>query len=457
MAKTIYSHFIFLLSISILLFFSETTGGLKRSLSFELIYRYSPRSPIYYSNLTDSQRFEDSLLHFENRFLQLNNSQAMSVGYEITAIRPRIIFYGSLYMVFLTIGTGNGTIGYYLSIDTGSYLTWTQCKPCINCYPQNDPYFDPHQSPSFIDISCSHQNPCPQGNYHCINNRCHYQVGYIDGSYTKGTLSKDTFGFRSSHSDYPEFIEGLVFGCSHDSQLVVPSHGYPSGIISLGLFRESFAMQLINHGSQGRFSYCLPLRGSTSMSFLRFGDDIVQRGPVQTTPIEPSQGVCFYYIILNDISVGTKRLGFEPGMFARKPNGSGGFIVDSGAAVSRLITPAFERVKKVLRAYFRHRNFVEVDPTKYGISLKLCWLFQPHYQSLMPSMTFHLQGAEMSIPWQSLFHIVQQKGIFCFAMLPLETLTILGAYQQTNTRFTFDVLQLQLAFNPENCEHDSQP
>nr|CAD1836544.1 unnamed protein product [Ananas comosus var. bracteatus] len=454
MAKTIYSYLTFL-AISIPLFSFATTDPHKRSLSFELIYRYSPRSPIYNLNLTNSQHFEKALQFSENRLIQLNNSESIPMGHEITSIQPSIVYHSLLYMVFMTLGTGNGTLGYYLSIDTGSGLTWTQCKPCINCYPQNDPYFDPHQSPSFIDISCSDQNPCPQGNYHCINSLCHYEIPYVDGSHTSGTLSKDTFGFRSSHGDHFEFVNGLTFGCSHNSHLVASNHGYPSGIMALGSSGESFARQLINHGSQGRFSYCLPPIGSASTTYLRFGDNIVQRGVVQTTPIVPAQGVYVHYIILNDISIGTKRVGFEPHMFSRKPNGSGGFFVDSGTFLSRLITPAFKRVKKVLRGYFRHRHLVEVDPQKYGLVFKSCWLFQPSYELLMPTMTLHLQGAEMSIASRKLFYIVREKGLFCFAMLPSDNLSILGAYQQVNIRFTYDLLQLQLAFNPEDCEHDS--
>ncbi|XP_020112121.1 aspartic proteinase CDR1-like [Ananas comosus] len=422
MAKTIYSHLTFLLAISIPLISSATPEPLQRSLSFKLIYRDSPESPTYNPNLTKSQRFEESLRFSENRLIQLNNSQSMPMGYEITSIRSAVIYHSALYMVFVTIGTGNGTIGYYLNMDTSSGLTWTQCKPC---------------------------------NYHCINSLCHYEIAYADGSHTSGTLSKDTFGFRSSHGDHFEFVNGLIFGCSHNSHLVASNHGYPSGIMALGLSGESFARQLINHGSQARFSYCLPPIGSVRISYLRFGNNIVQRGVVQTTPIVPAQGVHFHYIILNDISVGTKRVGFEPQMFSRKPNGSGGFFVDSSTLVSRLITPAFELVKKVLRSYFRHRNLVEVDPHQYGISFKSCWLFQPGYEVLMPTMTLHLQGAEMSIASKNVFYIEHEKGLFCFAILPLDNLSILGAYQQVNTRFTYDVLHSQLAFNPEDCEHDS--
>nr|CAD1839430.1 unnamed protein product [Ananas comosus var. bracteatus] len=209
MAGFIYSHVTFLPLISILLLSSEAVEALKRILSFELIYRHSPRSPVYNPNLTDSQRFEESLRLSENRFLQLNNVESKLVGHETTTIRSHVIIYEALYMVFVTIGTGNGSIGYHLDLDTGSYLTWTQCKPCINCYVQNEPYFDPLQSPSFVDVSCSDQNPCPQRYYHCINNRCHYQISYIDGSHTIGTLSKDTFGFHSNHGDHLEFVEGL--------------------------------------------------------------------------------------------------------------------------------------------------------------------------------------------------------------------------------------------------------
>ncbi|OAY65533.1 hypothetical protein ACMD2_18625, partial [Ananas comosus] len=87
----------------------------------------------------------------------------------------------------------------------------------------------------------------------------------------------------------------------------------------------------------------------------------------------------------------------EPQMFSRSQMGSGGFFVDSSTLVSRLITPAFELVKKVLRSY----------------------------EVLMPTMTLHLQGAEMSIASKNVFYIEHEKGLFCFAILPLDNLSIL--------------------------------
>nr|CAD1839509.1 unnamed protein product [Ananas comosus var. bracteatus] len=88
MGKDIHSYVTFLLLICILLFSFETIEASKRILSFELIYRHSPRSPVYNPNLTDSQCFEESLRLSENRFLQPNNVESMLVGHEITTIRP---------------------------------------------------------------------------------------------------------------------------------------------------------------------------------------------------------------------------------------------------------------------------------------------------------------------------------------------------------------------------------
>ncbi|PKU59277.1 Aspartic proteinase nepenthesin-1 [Dendrobium catenatum] len=38
---------------------------------------------------------------------------------------------------------------------TGSDLTWTQCVPCINCYNQKNPFYDPTQSSTFTTIECN--------------------------------------------------------------------------------------------------------------------------------------------------------------------------------------------------------------------------------------------------------------------------------------------------------------
>nr|POE68409.1 aspartyl protease family protein [Quercus suber] len=55
----------------------------------------------------------------------------------------------------VTVGLGTPKTDQTLAFDTGSDLTWAQCKPCERqCYKQVDPIFDPSKSTSYTNISC---------------------------------------------------------------------------------------------------------------------------------------------------------------------------------------------------------------------------------------------------------------------------------------------------------------
>ncbi|CAA0818400.1 Eukaryotic aspartyl protease family protein [Striga hermonthica] len=43
----------------------------------------------------------------------------------------------------------------YLIADTGSDVSWTQCRPCIDCYNQSDPIYDPLASTTYKDLPCN--------------------------------------------------------------------------------------------------------------------------------------------------------------------------------------------------------------------------------------------------------------------------------------------------------------
>ena len=57
------------------------------------------------------------------------------------------------YYIVVAIGEPKQYVS--LLLDTGSDLTWTQCKPCIHCSQQRDPFFDPSKSKTFSKIPCN--------------------------------------------------------------------------------------------------------------------------------------------------------------------------------------------------------------------------------------------------------------------------------------------------------------
>ncbi|KAL3621435.1 hypothetical protein CASFOL_036347 [Castilleja foliolosa] len=86
----------------------------------------------------------------------------------------------------VTIGLGTPQQNVTLMMDTGSELTWTQCKPCIDCYKQQDPVYDPFSSSTYSRLSCGSE--CSELGYaiSCFKGRCAYKREYNDGSYSEG-------------------------------------------------------------------------------------------------------------------------------------------------------------------------------------------------------------------------------------------------------------------------------
>jgi len=66
---------------------------------------------------------------------------------------------GGEYLVKLGIGTPQHFFS--AAIDTASDLVWLQCQPCVSCYRQVDPLFNPKLSSSYAVVPCS-SDTCAQ-------------------------------------------------------------------------------------------------------------------------------------------------------------------------------------------------------------------------------------------------------------------------------------------------------
>ncbi|XP_020271961.1 aspartic proteinase nepenthesin-2-like [Asparagus officinalis] len=361
-------------------------------------------------------------------------------------MRPPIFEQDQLYLAVIGIGTGNEAKVYYLDMDTGSGLTWIQCQPCNPCFPQTTGTFNPSTSPTYRHMPCD--DPLCVRPYGCIFGVCKYMLSYADGSYITGDLSTETFNFPTSPSGGQfESIPDLAFGCTHGSGGMT---GYTGGILGLDSSPQSIINQLIDR-TGGLFSYCLfhPTEASGD-SYLSFGNDIVMNGPVQTTPLLDSDSL--YYVNLIDISVADQRLNLPPGTFDRKADGTGGCIIDSGAAMSYMIAGAYDVMRGVLVGYFRSLNLVRVNGADFGMSdYKLCCLMPASGLGNLPSVTFHLQGADLQVGPKELYVTDDQQRVFCLGVFRNKKTTDIGAHQQFNTRFKFDIVNMVLSFVPENC------
>ena len=127
---------------------------------------------------------------------------------------------------FSRIGVGRPEKPYYMVIDTGSDVSWIQCKPCFSCYQQTDPIFDPSTSSTYRAMSCESSQCEALQVSACRSDSCVYQVSYGDGSFTVGDFATETLSFGSSGS-----VNNVAIGCGRDNEGLFAA---AAGLLGLG-------------------------------------------------------------------------------------------------------------------------------------------------------------------------------------------------------------------------------
>ena len=115
-------------------------------------------------------------------------------------------------------------------------------------------------------------------------------------------------------------------------------------------------LSLVSQLGPSRFSYCLTSYLSPTPSRLYFGvfanlnsTNTSSGSPVQSTPFVINPALPnMYFLSVNGISLGTKRLPIDPLVFAINDDGTGGVIIDSGTSITWLQQDAYEAVRRGL-------------------------------------------------------------------------------------------------------------
>ncbi|KAL9145630.1 hypothetical protein ABFS82_13G057200 [Erythranthe guttata] len=426
--KNVICIFLNLLSLVII------SSGLR----LKLTHRDSPNSPLYEPNLSDFERF--------NKNVEISKARASRFhrfNLQNASLRFPLMHHEYLYTV--DIGLGTPVTKRTLIFDTGSHLTWTQCKPCIRCFKQNQPLFDFKKSSTYRLMLT--RNKLSRG-FKCRSEGCFYLMQYYSGQFSRGILAMEDFTFGTS-ARVSTRVANMSFGCGTTN---VGDFGEGvSGILGMDKVPISFARQLgdrIKH----RFSYCLTKIDSNntkeSSSYLSFGDDAVIKGAnARSTPFVRMIPDTHYILKLNDISIAGQKLGLSKGTFPE------GCVVDSGASISLLNGNAFVKVRNFMLVYFsRFKNVRRLMGNEVPKGL-ICYMHVvSNTEGLFanfPNMTFHFEGADYEVPWENSFMMLG-KNVFCLAMKS-ENVTILGAYQQRNMRIVYDLKDDKMSFAPEDC------
>ncbi|KAL0380742.1 UNVERIFIED_CONTAM: protein ASPARTIC PROTEASE IN GUARD CELL 1 [Sesamum angustifolium] len=216
-----------------------------------------------------------------------------------------------------------------------------------------------------------------------------------------------------------------------------------AGLIGLGGGPLSFPSQ-INASS---FSYCLVDRDSDSASTLEF-NSVPSPDAVTAPLVRNSKLDTFYYVDLTGISVAGELLPIPPSTFQLNDNGNGGVIVDSGTAVTRLQTEAYNSMRDAFKKGTKDlpsANDVALFDTCYDLSSR---------KSVeVPTVAFHFgNGKELSLPAKNYMIPVDSSGTFCFAFAPTSSsLGIIGNVQQQGTRVSYDLTNSLIGFSPNKC------
>ncbi|KAL6981524.1 Aspartic endopeptidase [Sarracenia purpurea var. burkii] len=409
--------------------------------SVDLIHRDSPASPFYISSLT----------HFDRVSNALQRSFDRAKYFTLTSTPPKsastdVISNDGEYLMKIGIGTPQFNI---LAIaDTGSDLTWTQCRPCKNCFKQKASLFNPKGSSTYKEVPC-HSRQCQTiAKTSCHNNgSCAYSMSYGDRSYSRGILAKEkvTLGSTDGRS---VSLSGIIFGCGYDNGGTFLGNG--SGIIGLGGGRASMIYQM-SPSIGGKFSYCLLPISSQSIkaSKMHFGDNaIVSGNRVVSTPMLGKSPSTFYFLKLEGFTVGSQKLRFYDSSSSKNASGPTlkgkiEIIIDSGTTLTYLPSDFYSQLEAAVKSQIRLKPIP--DPQN---RLNLCYGMRNNIT--IPLITAHFAGADVNLNPFNTF-IRTRSDILCLAFAPAKNIAIYGNVAQMNFLIGYDLTERTVSFKPTNC------
>ncbi|KAL7143449.1 hypothetical protein ABFS83_08G191400 [Erythranthe nasuta] len=401
---------VFLTRILFLLLVAFETTGLR----LKLIPWDSPDSPLYRENLALLQNYQTT---------NTSSHQLKTAGHPNSATKLDVIRFPledqQNYHYSVSVKIGYSGTEQKLLVDTGGSYMWGQCSWI----------FTPLSSKinTYKKLPCNHRL-CDKQICKCIKKQCVCTIVYGTKGYkyrVEGFIGKIQIPGSDEISK-----NDIVFGCSTQQPLNL------SGILGLDRSPVSLVSQLRKKNG-GRFSYCL----HSGDSYLTLGKDISDSGKkVKTTPFIYTD-YSTYFLDLLDISVNGRKLGLSPTLFSLK---NGGVYMGTGVRYTILPKQAYDKVNRAYQYYFKGK--LKKIGGEYW-DLKSCYTLKPGYDDF-PTMTFHFEGADFEAEYT---HVVDRNiGVACTAVVLGKT-TVIGALQQWNTKFIFDINQNVLKFYKDNC------
>ncbi|KFK31743.1 hypothetical protein AALP_AA6G153200 [Arabis alpina] len=334
------------------------------------------------------------------------------------------VFDTTEYLMKLQIGTPPFEIE--VVIDTGSEILWTQCLPCLNCYNQLAPIFDPSKSSTYKERRCK-----------TTDHSCPYELIYADESYSKGVFATDTVTIQSTSGQafvMPEF----TFGCGHNNAGTFNPE--TSGIVGLNMGALSLTSQM-GDKYHGLLSYCFSGKGTSKINF---GDNAIVSGDgtVSTDLFMKTGKPGYYFLNLDAISVGENRIETLGTPFYAV---DGNIAIDSGSTYTHLPQGYCNQVKEAVE------TFVQADRVPGPDIRLLC--YNSDSIEIFPVITMHFSGGADLVLERYNMYEVGRGGVACMTLVcggPTEV-PIFGNRAQNNILIGYDPSSLLVSFAPTNC------
>ncbi|XP_009620775.1 probable aspartic protease At2g35615 isoform X2 [Nicotiana tomentosiformis] len=428
-----------------------------KGFTLDLIHRDSPFSPLYNPSITPSRRLREAYHRSFSRatfFKAGTASERERPFIHQKEFQSDVIPIPGEYLMKFSIGTP--PVETVAIADTGSDLTWIQCKPCADCFKQTAPLFDSRKSSTYKTVKCDTKACEIVGSTSCVRkNVCEYEMSYGDQSHSVGDVAFETFTFDTlnlpSKSDKRKIsFPDVVFGCGHDNGGTFTN--LTTGIVGLGGSNLSIVKQLEKE-VVGSFSYCLiPLdlsssSASNATSHISFGPLARVSGPkVVTTPIILKEPRTYYYINLESVSVGKKKLAFKSSRLSSfAADGElGNMIIDSGTTLTLLPSDFYENLESTLVDTIKGKR--KEDPTG---TFALCYESKNGVINA-PEIVFHFTNADVGLLPTSTFAEIDE-GLACLTIVPADEIAIFGNLAQVNYLIGYDLIHERLSFLPTDC------
>ncbi|KAK9126993.1 hypothetical protein Scep_015839 [Stephania cephalantha] len=339
-------------------------------------------------------------------------------------------------------------------IDTGSELSWFNCKSSSQSQPPTNTIFHPFLSSSYSPIPCSSPTCTTRTRDFSIpvscdaNHHCHATLAYADSSSSEGNLASDTFSFASS----PAFT---IFGCmdtTFSSNSDVDSK--TTGLMGMNRGSLSFVSQM----GFSKFSYCISDRHSSGV--LLFGDssfswltNLNYTPMIQISTPLPYFDRVAYTVQLEGIRVGPRLLALPKSVFVPDHTGAGQTMVDSGTQFTFLLGPAYTALKNEFVTQTRGDGSVLFGAIDSADSARVAYS-----ESRVSRGRNERVGGTVVVSGGR----GGQRGdlVYCFTFGNSDLLGaeayIIGHHHQQNMWVEFDLAKQRVGLAPIRCDQASQ-